>query len=442
MIAYPFSVFKRADRPNYLVSFKDDNGNYLSPLSTKKNNYDEGVLVAIDWLRKGIPQKKEVVKVQDLALKDMVSKMKNPVDVEKVFIEFKKLGLVKSYIINETPQAQEFNKFLTTFWDWETSDYVQEKLRKAHGIHRRHCRTQERAISLYWEEYFNGRYLGEITSGDIDGFIKHMGKMDLSASRKNVVIQAGTKPLRWAFSKGMIEKDPTRGHILYAGEKRKRNILTPSAAGSAFRVTWLCNRALLANILASVTGIRSGEIQALRYQDIGSDCLYIRGSWNKLDGIKLPKNNKTRTVEIPFPQLIVWLVELAKQNPWLDSPDSISPDSFVFWTPARRKVPMHGQAFNQGLREALVKIGFTDGEAKKYEFHGWRHFFTSYMIKILNKRLVKSQTGHLTDVMVDLYGDHETVGDKELIQLKSREIFADLLPEPKKAFVFKKASNQ
>jgi hypothetical protein len=81
-----------------------------------------------------------------------------------------------------------------------------------------------------------------------------------------------------------------------------------------------------------------------------------------------------------------------------------------------------------GLREALIQIGFTKDEAAKYLFHGWRHFFTSYMIKKLNKKLLKTQTGHLTDEMLDLYGDHETEGDKELIQATEREAFAGLLP--------------
>jgi hypothetical protein len=38
---YPFSVFKRADRPFYSVSFKDENGKYLPPVSTKKRTEDE-----------------------------------------------------------------------------------------------------------------------------------------------------------------------------------------------------------------------------------------------------------------------------------------------------------------------------------------------------------------------------------------------------------------
>jgi len=55
-----------------------------------------------------------------------------------------------------------------------------------------------------------------------------MGTKNLSASRKNVVIKAGTKPLRWAFAKSKIECDPTRGHLLFTDKKKKRKILTPA----------------------------------------------------------------------------------------------------------------------------------------------------------------------------------------------------------------------
>jgi integrase len=252
-----------------------------------------------------------------------------------------------------------------------------------------------------------------------------MGEMNLSGSRKNVVILAGTKPLRWAFTKGLIEIDPTRGHTLFSGVKQKRNILTPTAVAAVFRATWSNNKVKLANMLAAVTGMRSGEILALRLQDLGPDCLYVRSSWNKSDGLKLPKNNETRTVEIPFPVLIQGLFEQAKQNPW-----GVSPDSFVFWSPVRKDQPMNDRLLVMGLRDALVGIGFTKDEAAKYLFHGWRHFYTSYMIKKLDKKLLKSQTGHKTDVMLALYGDHETDGDRELIQEKSKETFAKLLPEP------------
>jgi len=152
-------------------------------------------------------------------------------------------------------------------------------------------------------------------------------------------------------------------------------------------------------MLAAVTGMRCGEIQALRFQDLGADCLYVRGSWNNLDGIKPPKNNETRTVELPFPELMASMLDLARGNPW-----GVAPDSFVFWSEAKSDVPMWGNVFLDGLRKALSQIGFSQDEASKYLFHGWRHFYTSYMVNKLDKKLLKSQTGHKTDVMLAHYG--------------------------------------
>jgi len=432
MNTYPFSIFKRNDRPYFLVSFKDETGKYLPPLSTKKKTEPEAREIAFQWLRNGIPQKNIALQVNDLALKDTVRKLKNGKEVETILAELRRLGWVKSFVLKETPGAQDFISFLKTFWDWDVSPYIKEKRRKNHGIHKRHCIIQGQAIDLYWESFFEGRYLGEISATDIDAFITFMGETNLSASRKNVVIKAGTKPLRWAFSKGLIEKDPTRGHIMFSGEEKKREILSPTAAAAAFRVAWKDDRAKLANMLAAVTGMRSGEIQALRFQDLGPDCIYVRASWNKADGLKTPKNNEERTVEIPFPDLMHWLIELAKQNPW-----GVTPDSFVFWSLVRKKVPVHGSFFISGLREALKLIGFSEEQAAKYLFHGWRHFYTSYMIRKLDKKLLKSQTGHKTDIMLAHYADHCIEGDKELIQATERETFSGLLPERTKLVVFK-----
>jgi hypothetical protein len=57
MNTYPFSIFKRADRPFYMVSFKDENGKFLNPISTKKKTEDEAFQIAYKWLRDGVPKK-------------------------------------------------------------------------------------------------------------------------------------------------------------------------------------------------------------------------------------------------------------------------------------------------------------------------------------------------------------------------------------------------
>jgi integrase len=101
-------------------------------------------------------------------------------------------------------------------------------------------------------------------------------------------------------------------------------------------------------------------------------------------------------------------------------------------------VPIDGKSFVKGLREVLEQIGFAKDETPKYSFHAWRHFYTTYMIKKLDRKLLKGQTGHLTDEMLAHYSDHETEGDREIIRATQREIFAGLIPERPKKLVFKK----
>ena len=421
----PFSVFKRADRPCYSVSFKNEaTGEYFPAISTRQKTEAGAIKTAFEWLQNGIPQKRATIKVQDLGLKDFARKIKTKTEAEILLYEMKRMGWIKSYVLAESPAAQDFAAFLSDFWDWEKSPYIKEKRRKNHGIHRFHCIKQGQAVALYWEPFFKGRILGDITAVEVDAFINHIGDKPLSAARKNSVILAGTKPLRWAFSKGKIETDPTRGHLLFSGKEKERIILSPAAATAAFRAEWKDERAKLANMLAAVTGMRQGEILALCLQDIGPDCLYVRGSWNRIDKIKLPKNNEIRTVELPFPDLLQGLVDLGKKNPW-----GVSPDSFIFWTENKAGVPMQGRLFVDGLRDALVKSGFSESEAGKYLFHGWRHFYTSYLMGKLEKKLLKSQTGHKTDIMLARYGEHRIDGDRKIIQTTAINTFGKLLPD-------------
>ena len=423
MNAYPFSIFKRADRACYSVSFKDTNGKYLPPVSTKKKTHDEAVQIAFQMLRDGIPQNNKTVSVADLGIKDLVKKVKSGVEADLVLSELKKSGVLLSYVLENTRKAVPFNSYLTNFWDWNNSPYINEKLRQNHSIHKRHCQQQGNAIIDYWEKHFIGRYLGEITHDDISGFISCLALEKLSGGRKNTIIKAGTKPLKYAFAKKWIDVDPTLGHILFSTNQKKRKILTPAVAAKLFGVEWSFERARMANMVASITGMRSGEIASLKARDLGFDCLNAQSSWNYLDHQKTTKNNDARRVEIGFPYVIAKLVELVKSNPW-----GVTPDSYIFWSDYYADKPMEGYFFLDGLREALVKTGMTENQAKEYDFHGWRHFFTSYMVKKLERRLLKEQTGHKTDDMIELYSDHETVGDRELIQEKQRETFAGIIP--------------
>ena len=156
MNAYPFSLFKRADRSCFSVAFNDENGKQLRPVSTGKKTEPEALQVAFQMLRDGVPKKQNTVSVQDLSLQNMVRNVKSWTQAETILDELRRMGWGKGFTVKGTEAAQDFIPFLKTFWDWDTSPYIEEKLRKSHGIHKRHCKQQGQAITLYWEPFLMG----------------------------------------------------------------------------------------------------------------------------------------------------------------------------------------------------------------------------------------------------------------------------------------------
>jgi integrase len=427
MAKLPFSVFKRNGRRFYSVAFKNEaTGKYLPAISTKQETEAGAIATAFQWQKDGIPRKSEMVPVKKYTLRDMAKEADVSVaDCEFICKELQRRGLLQSYVLSETKQAIPFTDFLLNFWDFDNSAYVREKLRKNHGIHRNYCRGQVLIVEKYWVPFFAGRLMGELTKADIEAFIDNLDneKRKLSAGRKNGIVKAGSIPLRWAFHKEMINRDITAGITMFSGKVAEREILTPELAAAVFKTQWVDERTRLANMLAAVSGMRAGEIQGLRIQDLGRDCLYIRHSWNFRDGLKTTKTNETRTVEV-FPELIAELVNLAKNNP-----HGVSMESYVFWGELKADKPIEEKILIRDLRVALVKIGMDTETAKNYVFHGWRHYFTAYMRERITDKLLQSQTGHKSLSMIAHYSEHRIAGDRERIQAAQRAVFGGLLPD-------------
>lgn len=165
--------------------------------------------------------------------------------------------------------------------------------------------------------------------------------------------------------------------------------------------------------------MRCGEILALRKMDLGEDCLYVRHSWNRKEGLKTTKNGESRIVYFPFPSITNRLMYYADMNDGLEG--------FIFQAPLVKTKPMDIKLPNKHLHNQLQKIGLSKKEAMKYCFHSWRHFYTTYMSDKLNNRVLQSQTGHKTLSMLEHYGSHKTDSDIRLIENAQKEVFGDIV---------------
>jgi len=422
----PFSVFLRSGRPYYYVAFKNEQtGGYLPAISTKKTHEKDAIRQAWVWYRDGIPRKGGSLDLKRQIVRDTIKNSPlSKSDAEYIIGELQRRGLVKVCVFAEAFDSVRFSDYLTEFWDWQRSPYVKEKIRREHSIHRRYVKGMLSTVKQHWVPFFAGILLGEIVPGDIERFAEHLSSLPIGYARKNDIIKSGAVPLRWAFRKEKISQDVTRGLVLFSGKAEERNILTDETAAAIFKLDWPDIRAKAASMTAMVTGLRAGELQGLRVADLGDEYLTVCHSWNRQDKLKTTKNNDARIVEVTFPSVIDFLRDVASLNP-----HGVSPESYVFWAERSPDKPAEQNIFLKGLRAALVESGMSKEAAKDYVFHGWRHFYTTYMRYKIEDKLLQDQTGHKTLSMLERYSKHRLVGDRDKVRDVQREVFSALLPE-------------
>jgi len=415
----PFILSKRKSSPYYQVRFKNPDTKssikYFSAKSTKETVKSKAIAKA--WAMYNETEIKKASTIEQLKTAEL-----NDDEIKSMLDILSRRGILKSYTIKETESAISLIQFLIDFWDFEKSPYLKEKVRMNKHIGIGYIGESQRNIIAHWQPFFKDKCLGDITKRELKDFVSFLDTLPLSNSRKLKIYRSGSIALRWAFNDELLERDITSGIVTFSTNLKERKILTMEVAELLFSTKWKDERSQLANLVAMLTGMRAGEILALRKQDLGDGCIYVKHSYNRLEGLKTPKNGETRTVYFPFPlitQKMLWLLSI---NPVGDNMNS-----FVFWGGIKSDQPMDVKKLALDLREQLCKIGFSKEEAKQYCFHSWRHFYAAYMSDNVNQRALQSQTGHKTIEMLEHYENHHIESDMKQITDAQQKLFGNVV---------------
>jgi integrase len=424
-----------------------NSGKKLTARSTGTQNKDDALLVIGEWLKNGIPTgRTRKPRPVDIAasVEGILTAIRkadlNEDDALLIVEALQSRGLV-DYSVQKTSKASVlFEDYLEKFWDFSVSPYVREKLAHGQSIGKRHCYESANRIRGYWVPFFQGRTLESISRKDLKSFSIALSDKGLAASSINRILVAGTTALSWAFREGDISSDPTDGLTRFSGEKKRRGVLTPEEAVALLDCEWLDERARIGNFLAMTTGLRSGEVLAIRRSDIGDDKLYVRHSWSTFDGLKKPKTNKVRIVAL-LPEVKSELLYLLNQNPHQVA------DPYVFYGLHEDK-PMVQNILLDGLKDALIKLS-SGGNSQPDEaeranilkmwtnrgvvFHSWRHFYSARMADKLEARKVMRATGHATEAVFADYADHALDSDFEELYNVTSEVFGSIVASRKSA---------
>jgi len=410
-----FSLYKRGKY--FYVQFRnDETGKYLSGKSTGCTNRNEAIVRVLNWEEEPDHRVETDHRIAvDTIVQTIRSTALNEGDLKRIIAALNDITPGISIRADTGAAGEAFIDFLKRFWNYDESPYVAEK--KAHGqtIGKRRCIDMTYAVNGHWTRSFPDRTLGDVTRRDLSEFGVHLANRGLAAKTINHIIQAGTVALTWAHSNELISSNPAANLRKFSGRSAKRGILTIDEAKALFDLRWEDDRARTANLVAATTGLRAGEIAALRLQDIGEDTLSVMHAWSNDDGLKSPKNGEQRTVPL-LPEVRRHLLRLVEENPWQHGPQA-----WVMWSTRTPSRPVDPQHFYRELMKTLPRLRVTQEEyeeftvrkrerryweERKIVFHSWRHFYTSRMAENLEKEKVMLATGHKSGVVFDTYADH------------------------------------
>ncbi len=447
-----FYLFRRNQKNKiyYVQLVNPLTGERMPAKSTGCTDRDEAHFTVMSWLKAGfIPsgdnkEGREAIEV--FSIDDILFKLRNTQltdkDTEKIIQVLKDKGLIQGANISGENQ-QTLLSFLLNFWTWEKSPYVAEKKAYKQSISKYHVNGMRGSIETYWKPYFDSSLpLSDLTREMLREFSIALSKRKkqtrgkepeereetLSARTCNVILQAGTVALNWAFNNGVIQTNPAAGLKKFGFDAKKRGILTDKEMKKLFTSGDWHNHegAKLAALLASQTGLRLGEVIALRVRDIDSDRIQVKHSYSTSDGLKSTKTGETRQVPI-IPETKKAITEYAKKNPF-----GFQPDNFIFFKVDDKNIPMRGDTVSKLFNNAVDSIlSETERKARNIVFHGLRHYYAKKMADVLDQRAAKL-TGHKTAAMLEHYANHEQEEDFQKAIQATNEVFGHVINFPEK----------
>jgi integrase len=341
----------------YAALINQQTGLPLTAKSTGTANRDEALLIIAEWLKNGLPTGKQkeprtlehISDVKEI-LKACRSVELTADDAMAIAMILKNRGLLDVGISKTGPGQRSLIQFLKDFWNFDRSAYIRDKLAHGHRITRRYCHEALLIITKHWEPQFQSKPLNTINRQDIREFSLILKEeKGLAAKTINNILLQGTTALKWAYAENMIPADPAAGLTRFSGEENRRDILTEAETEALFKIKWQDKRAYIGCLLACTSGLRSGEIRAIRRGDIGESILDVSHSWSDFEGIKSPKNGEPRKVPL-LPEVRGLLLELLKETPHTDIDNP-----FVFYSEKADK-PCSAELFRRNFRKACKLV--------------------------------------------------------------------------------------
>ena len=397
--------------------------------STHTKNRQKATLIANEWFNDGVPAGTSCERVlnkpeQSVDLEKLVKRLSDSEIIKLSELISKRMNnciplpAVSSTTTNTVHSSQKITDSptpillidaLTSFWDFENSEYVKKRIARGYDIKQRNCKEKLGIVRRYWAKYFDAdRTIQSLTPKELDEFLLYLRmEKELSADTVNKTMTAGNMAFDFLVKEGLIDSNPLASVERFKVSSKKRGIPTETEMRQLMTLDWDWTDFAykLAFKVAVLFGLRAGEISGLQVCDVDvvGDLLYIRHSWNDVDKLKSTKNGDDRTIPIEH-EIAVELLNNARRNP------EYSDTSFIFWSAKVAGQPIWPSSYEDDFYIAMQKIGISEEQRKERNivFHSLRHYCATQIEQRTSLEIAMKILGHKTEEMTRLYSEHET----------------------------------
>ena len=374
-----FTLFPRKSKRHcqiYYVRFRDsDTGERLTPTSSGKTNKSAATQWAIDQLRKG-----------DITQKSKLS----------------------------------FREFTKNWFVWGKCPYISLMLSKGHSFSHSHADGRRRTLINHLLPYFLGMKLSAIDVNTIESFLANLGKKNYSPSTVNNAYYTLSIVLSEALRQGYIQSNPILKIKRIAPRAVEKGTIPLDLARKLFLADsinsiWNGNSFwFLFNQIAFTTGMRQGEICALRKVDVKDGYIEVNHTWDRKYGLKPPKYQSKRIITIP-PLTTEWI------SKFLNREDrNADPCALLFHGKNSAFKAIDHKAINKHYYRALAIVGIPESRRLELNitFHSWRHTFNSLMRGNISDSKLRRLTGHRSEEMTEHYTHFNLEDFKDVIEIQ------------------------
>jgi integrase len=200
-------------------------------------------------------------------------------------------------------QEQRFEDFAKGWWEWDTCEYLVYR-RSRRKISPSYAVSSKCILKNHILPYFGKKRMKEITNYSIERWMIAMQETGVKNASVNVRLACLRTMLGFAEKKGMIKDNPAKKVEPLQNTSRVRGILSTEEVQILFdakRITEIWEERIfyVMNLLSACTGMRMGEVIAVRGVSLQDGSILVDKQYTRMYGLGETKTYDCRQIPLP-----------------------------------------------------------------------------------------------------------------------------------------------